>query len=304
MAARKVRATRTPHYVFSTSTADVYKQRSARGRNYLGKLRGNGATSSYVLYDKGEKPTALHPGKPPAHSNSSGGDEKKIRCEFAAISFSPRRGRRSSNPRHMEVALPQVRWRLRKPSDPPRNDNDDFDDGGILARQSIRPAFEHEGLEHMLTLIQGQGAQNVLYADRIAVCHIRKTRYDPLSSCLVDFKARASVASIKNFQLVKSPPLEEVMQRSYYATGGEGEHLSREHDVNQQPVLLQMGKVGRNCFNMDYQFPFSMFQVSLLVDAFGSFANFDRRHLQFASPDSILASIFETKRNRRHLQLK
>lgn len=298
MAARKVRATRTPHYVFSTSTADVYKQRSARGRNYLGKLRGNRATSTYVLYDKGEKPTVLHPGRPPpAHSSSTGGDERKIRCEFAAISFAPRRGRRSSNPRHMEVGLPQVRWRVRKPSDPPPNENDDFDDGGIVTTQSIRPAFEHEGLEHMLTLIQGQGAQNVLYADRVAVCHLRKTRYDPLSSCLVDFKARASMASTKNFQLVKSPPLEEVMQRNYYAKGGEGEHLNREQDVNQQPVLLQMGKVGRNCFNMDYQFPFSMFQVSLLAEGFPSLANnCVHRHLQFALPASILTSTFETKR--------
>lgn len=32
-------------------------------------------------------------------------------------------------------------------------------------------------------------------------------RYDALSSCLVDFKGRASIASVKNFQLIKSEPM-------------------------------------------------------------------------------------------------
>lgn len=32
-------------------------------------------------------------------------------------------------------------------------------------------------------------------------------RYDPLSSCLVDYCGRANVASVKNFQLVRSVPL-------------------------------------------------------------------------------------------------
>ncbi len=31
-------------------------------------------------------------------------------------------------------------------------------------------------------------------------------RYDPLSSCLVDYHARANMASVKNFQLVRSNP--------------------------------------------------------------------------------------------------
>jgi hypothetical protein len=29
-------------------------------------------------------------------------------------------------------------------------------------------------------------------------------RYDPLSSCLVDFRGRANIASVKNFQLIRS----------------------------------------------------------------------------------------------------
>lgn len=245
MAARKMPSSKTPHYVFSTSAADLYKSKANRGRNYLGKLRGNGATTSYVLYEKGAKPGVSDA-------------EDEIRRELGAFSFAPRRGRRSSNPRYIEVALPQVRWR-RKRDDEPEAEDGFNDDGGVITVEDARPIRERDGLEHMLTLIQGQGAQNVLYADKVAVCHLRQTRYDALSSCLVDFKARASVASTKNFQLVKSPPLEEHMKQTYYKNEGAG--LDPNHDVNAQPVLLQMGKVGKNCFNMDYQFPFSMFQA-------------------------------------------
>jgi hypothetical protein len=57
---------------------------------------------------------------------------------------------------------------------------------------------------HAVTVSQGQ--QNVLYGTSTFVMHERCSRYDPLSSCLVDFKSRASMASTKNFQLVKSGP--------------------------------------------------------------------------------------------------
>ena len=45
---------------------------------------------------------------------------------------------------------------------------------------------------------------------KLLICN----RYDPLSACLVDFKGRANVASVKNFQLVVSYP--EVRQSLFY----------------------------------------------------------------------------------------
>lgn len=53
-------------------------------------------------------------------------------------------------------------------------------------------------------------------------------RYDPLSSCLVDFKGRANMASVKNCQFVVSEPASEAsntgitcylqLQAKYYST--------------------------------------------------------------------------------------
>jgi hypothetical protein len=62
------------------------------------------------------------------------------------------------------------------------------------------------------------GKQNEHYAKTVIVLHERTSRYDPISSCLVDFKGRANVASVKNCQFVISsavgrPPGEALGQK-------------------------------------------------------------------------------------------
>ena len=59
-------------------------------------------------------------------------------------------------------------------------------------------------------------------------------RYDPLSSCLVDFKGRANVASVKNCQLIESSPA--------LSTGGAIPKPDQEKEFK-----LQLGKVANNC---------------------------------------------------------
>ena len=56
-------------------------------------------------------------------------------------------------------------------------------------------------------------------------------RYDALSSCLVDFKGRASIASVKNFQVVKSEPM------------GNPGPTPPATAADPSSVMLQMGKV-------------------------------------------------------------
>lgn len=43
-------------------------------------------------------------------------------------------------------------------------------------------------------------------------------------------------------------------------TLGEGRYEDRNYD-GPVPILLQMGKVGRDCFNMDVQHPLSILQA-------------------------------------------
>ncbi len=91
--------------------------------------------------------------------------------------------------------------------------------------------------------------------------HQRESRYDSLSSCLVDFKSRATIPSVKNFQLIHSFP-ENSSHGEYYFAEGEGK-LRGETDSDDvaRPVLLLVGKVGKNCFNLDFMWPLSMLQA-------------------------------------------
>ena len=66
--------------------------------------------------------------------------------------------------------------------------------------------------------------------------------HEQLQCWCLNFRGRVTVASVKNFQLVASP---------------ENGQSGQEHDK----VLLQFGKVGKDLFTMDYQYPISAFQA-------------------------------------------
>ena len=205
-------------------------------------------TTEYTLYSAGDKPPA-GTGRPPA----GGPDAGDARCELAAVTFS---SKKALNPRRMEVALPQTRWRPRTSDDDVRHDDSEADDG-VVSSAVFRPFRDQDSICHTLNLAQGQGAQNVLHSDRIVVLHMRESKYDPLSSCLVDFKARANMASVKNFQLIKSPPVEDHHKKEYYHPDGEGVHENPKEDAT-HPIILQMGKVGKRVAPRP-AFPFLLF---------------------------------------------
>ncbi|XP_041022539.1 tubby-like F-box protein 3 [Juglans microcarpa x Juglans regia] len=66
--------------------------------------------------------------------------------------------------------------------------------------------------------------------------------HEQLQCWCLNFNGRVTIASVKNFQLVASP--------ENGATGQEYEN-----------VILQFGKVGKDVFTMDYQYPISAFQA-------------------------------------------
>ena len=68
-----------------------------------------------------------------------------------------------------------------------------------------------------------------LFPSRRCVLHQRESKYDRLSSCLVDFKSRAVCASVKNFQIVQSEPEDPKQRPKFYAADGEGAALFDAH---------------------------------------------------------------------------
>lgn len=68
--------------------------------------------------------------------------------------------------------------------------------------------------------------------------------HEQLQCWCLNFKGRVTVASVKNFQLVAA--------------------IEAHHNVpvvEQEKVILQFGKIGKDIFTMDYRYPLSAFQA-------------------------------------------
>lgn len=77
------------------------------------------------------------------------------------------------------------------------------------------------------------------------VLKIKASRWHEQLQCwCLDFKGCVTVASVKNFQLLAA--------------------VAPSHNIpaaEQEKVILQFGKIGKDIFTMDYRYPFSAFQA-------------------------------------------
>ncbi|TYZ58417.1 hypothetical protein PybrP1_004249 [[Pythium] brassicae (nom. inval.)] len=236
MYARKKAASRiTSHYVISMNKDDLFLSRTMRSHQYIGKLRSSTSMLDYCLYDQGDNPEDLD-------SDCEVDDElrKSIRAELAVIRY---HNTKKSYARKMEVVIPSI-----------------VDNGsGYL---DWRPISRDQMMEEHVRAITAAGGQNVLDTSNFVFLHKRETKYDPLSSCIVDFRSRATCVSVKNFQLVHSEPANEQMREKYRKLHPEYVYEDQGTvSLPQEHVLLQLGKVGKDCFNMDFQYPLSMLQA-------------------------------------------
>ncbi|RLN56692.1 hypothetical protein BBJ29_006328 [Phytophthora kernoviae] len=236
MYARKKATSRiTSHYVISMNRDDLFLSRMMRSHQYIGKLRSSTSMMEYCLYDQGDNPEDLD-------SDCEVDDDlrQSIRAELAMIRY---HNTKKPYPRKMEVVIPTI-----------------VDNGaGYL---EWRPISRDQMMEEHIRNITAAGGQNVMDASNFVFFHKRETKYDPLSSCIVDFRSRATCVSVKNFQLVHSEPTSGQMRDQYRKAFPEYVYEDQGTvSLPQEHVLLQLGKVGKDCFNMDFQYPLSMLQA-------------------------------------------
>ena len=81
-------------------------------------------------------------------------------------------------------------------------------------------------------------------AEQLALKNRAPRWHEQLQCWCLNFKGRVSVASVKNFQLV--------------AAVDPSHNISAEE---QEKVILQFGKIGKDIFTMDYCYPLSTFQA-------------------------------------------
>lgn len=288
MVCRKVLQSRTPHYIFSLKSEDLWRKREQRSRLYLGKLR---ATSSqdYVLYDNGiceapEEPESLllererdngsgesnisanrdsvvaqkmaRDQKASAGTAGTSDDVSLYRCELAAIHFNCKSRPAPNGMRGTEICLPNnfsvdnsgTTSILGKPVSAPAS--------GVVDPRTSHPVGVHKSaavynIVKPFEKVRQTDKQNELYAKSVFVMHERTSKYDPLSSCLVDFKGRANMASVKNCQFVVSDPAETITSAAEAQMRADAE----------KDFVLQLGKTTEDCFNMDYRYPMSLLQA-------------------------------------------
>lgn len=74
--------------------------------------------------------------------------------------------------------------------------------------------------------------------------------HEQLRCWCLNFHGRVTVASVKNFQLVAAA-----------ATSGSGGGTGLSPERQNERIILQFGKVGKDMFTMDYGYPISAFQA-------------------------------------------
>lgn len=235
---KKVLNSLSAHYVFSLKEEDLSRKREQRSKLYLGKLRGTESiltgksNNEFILYDYGNlsMPTGLH-----RSDKSSKDDDSKpnTAAEMEALSEN------SLYRKELMVAYYNTK---KRPNPTPDK---------VRASEICisNPEFEEQIpiLSNAFAKIREDGTQNAAQTKPYLILHERTSRYDPLSSCLVDFKGRGNTPSVKNAQFLESTPM--VDQLASKSKDPEGKWI------------LQVAKFTPECFNMDFRYPLSMFQA-------------------------------------------
>ncbi|KAE8729027.1 Tubby-like F-box protein 6 [Hibiscus syriacus] len=107
----------------------------------------------------------------------------------------------------------------------------------LLDSTGIRPQVGYDSTGNRTTL------KSMAYAP-LVLKNKAPRWHEQLQCWCLNFKGRVTVASVKNFQLVAA------VERSQNVTLAE-----------QENVILQFGKIGKDIFTMDYRYPLSAFQA-------------------------------------------
>lgn len=116
------------------------------------------------------------------------------------------------------------------------------------SHEQVTPVPESKGkkplVESSSTSLDDSPESSLNYRDPLILKNKAPRWHEQLQCWCLNFKGRVTVASVKNFQLV--------------AASEPGHNVPV---AEQEKVILQFGKIGKDIFTMDYRYPLSAFQA-------------------------------------------
>ncbi|KAH9786217.1 Tubby-like F-box protein 3 [Citrus sinensis] len=232
LAARKCRRPTCTDYIISLNCDDVSKGSST----YIGRLRSNFLGTKFTIYD-GHPPNAearVTKCRSTRQVNMKQVSPKLLAGNYHVAHISYELNVLGSRgPRRMQCVMDAIPASSIEP-------------GGVAPTQT---EFHHSGLDSFPSIpffrsksIRAENFQNDQKEGLLVLRNKAPRWHEQLQCWCLNFNGRVTVASVKNFQLVAS--LENGV-------------AGQEHEN----VILQFGKVGKDVFTMDYQYPISAFQA-------------------------------------------
>ncbi|KAJ0597814.1 putative transcription factor TUBBY family [Helianthus annuus] len=228
-AAKRFRRTICTDYIISLNADDISKGSSG----YVGKLRSNFLGTKFRVYDA--QPTNAATLATKCHSSRMG-SVKRVSPKIPAgnypisnISYEVNNpGTRYRGPRQMRCVMNSIPANAVEPRVGPTQTDFHLSDADSFSSLSLsRSKSAHVSDSHLGSLVLKN----------------KNPRWHQQLQCwCLNFNGRVTVASVKNFQLVASL---------------ENENGTKEHEK----IVLQFGKIGKDVFTMDYQYPISAFEA-------------------------------------------
>ncbi|KAK1549883.1 hypothetical protein Q3G72_009507 [Acer saccharum] len=243
LAARKVRRATSTDFLISLVGNDF----SRTSNNYVGKLRSNFLGTKFTIYDsqppyniatqsnyRSNRKTLAKQGS--ASMPASNYNVATISYELNVL--------RTRGPRRMQCTIPSIPISAiqeggNAPTPMEFSSCRDEQVAPITISKGKKPLVEFSS-----TSLAEPLESSLKTKDALVLKNKAPRWHEQLQCWCLNFKGRVTVASVKNFQLVAS-----------------AEACHNVPTAEQEKVIVQFGKIGKDIFTMDYRYPLSAFQA-------------------------------------------
>ncbi|KAL8515155.1 hypothetical protein ACS0TY_014024 [Phlomoides rotata] len=261
LSAKRIRHTTCTEYVISMDADNISRSSSS----YFGKVRSNFLGTKFIIYDT--QPPYNSCDIPPPGRTSRRFYTKKVSPKVPTGSFSIAQVSYELNvlgtrgPRRMHCTMHSIPISSLEPNGTvpgqPELLSRPLEDSfrSISFSKSIASSTEFSSARFSDMLGPHDEDADGGGKDRPLVLKNKPPRWHEQLQCwCLNFRGRVTVASVKNFQLIAGThPGAGVLTPSQPSGSGS--------QSDQDKILLQFGKVGKDMFTMDYRYPLSAFQA-------------------------------------------